>query len=137
MSLQLPMTPPVAATNPLGRARFSELYAAPARPANHPRFVVLDPRAEAFHPDWDRAARETAAILRAAAGRDPHDRDLADLVGALDLGFNRLDVAADPGLTLFAYAAEPGSRSEGAQKLLGSWAATADPGESARTTGQS
>jgi len=56
----------ILATNELGRALFSELYAAPVRPANHARFVFLDPRAEAFYADWDRAARETAAILRSA-----------------------------------------------------------------------
>jgi transcriptional regulator with XRE-family HTH domain len=156
------------AANALGRALFSELYAGPARPPNHARFVFLDPRAEAFYADWGRAARDTAAILRAAAGRDPHDRDLSDLVGELatqseafrthwaahdvrihstatkqfdhpvvgelTLSFNRLDIAADDGLTLFAYAAEPGSRSEEALKLLGSWAATVDRDESARAT---
>ena len=49
------------------------------------------------------------------------------VVGDLDLSFNRLDLAADHGLTIFTYTAEPGSRSEEALKLLGSWAATADP----------
>ena len=161
----------ILATNALGRALFSELYAGPARPPNNARFVFLDPRAEAFYPDWDRAARETAAILRSAAGRDPHDRDLSDLVGELatqseafrthwaahnvrfhatatkqlhhpvvgelTLSFNRLDIAADHGLTLFTYAAEPGSRSEEALKLLGSWAATVDRDESAHATDQS
>jgi hypothetical protein len=51
--------------------------------------------------------------------------------------FNRLDLAADPGLTIFIYTAEPGSRSEEALRLLGSWAATVDPAESPRTTDQS
>ena len=37
-----------------------------------------------------------------------------------------MDLPADHGLTIFTYAAEPGSRSEEALKLLGSWAATAD-----------
>jgi hypothetical protein len=37
-------------------------------------------------------------------------------------------------LTIFTYAAEPGSRSEQALKLLGSWAATIDLAESARAT---
>ena len=161
----------ILAANQLGRALFSELYAAPARPVNHARFVFLDPRAEAFYGDWDRAATETVAILRSAAGRDPYDRDLSDLVGELatqseafrtrwaahnvrfhntgvkhfnhpvvgelHLSFNRLDLAADPGLTIFTYTAEPGSRSEDALKLLGSWAATVDPAESARATDQS
>jgi transcriptional regulator with XRE-family HTH domain len=158
----------ILAENQLGRALFSELYAAPARPVNNARFVFLDPRAEAFYRDWDRAAADTVAILRWAAGRDPHDRDLSDLVGELatqseafrtrwaehnvrfhnaavkhfqhpvvgelSLSFNRLDLAADHGLTIFTYAAEPGSRSEEALRLLGSWAAT--PAESARATGQ-
>jgi hypothetical protein len=34
------------------------------------------------------------------------------------------DVAADPGLTVFAYTAEPRSKHEEALRLLGSWAAT-------------
>jgi transcriptional regulator with XRE-family HTH domain len=154
------------AANELGRALFSELYAAPTRPVNNARFVFLDPRAEAFYRDWDRAAGETVAILRWAAGHDPHDRDLSDLVGELatqseafrtrwaqhnvrfhdsgvkqlhhpvvgdlDLSFNRLELPADHGLTIFTYAAEPGSRSEEALQLLGSWAATVDPAEPAR-----
>jgi len=154
----------ILAANQLARALFSELYAAPARPPNHARFVFLDSRAEAFYADWDGAARTTAEILRAAAGRDPNDRELSDLVGELatksdafrtrwaahnvrfhdtglkhfhhpavgelHLSFNRLDLAADHGLTIFTYAAEPGSRFEEALKLLGSWAATVDPAES-------
>ena len=71
------------AANQLGRALFSELYAAPARPVNTARFVFLDPRAEAFFGDWDRVASESAAILRSAAGRDPYNRELSDLVGEL------------------------------------------------------
>ena len=59
------------------------------------------------------------------------------VVGELSLSFNRLDLAADPGLTLFTYTAEPGSRSEDALKLLGSWAATIDAAEPARATDQS
>ena len=158
----------VLAANQLGRALYSELYATAARPLNTARFVFLDPRAEASYGDWDRVATETVAILRSAAGRDPYNRDLSDLVGELatqseafrtrwaahnvrfhntgvklfnhpvvgelHLSYNRLDLAADPGLTIFTYTAEPGSRSEEALKLLGSWAATVDPAESARAT---
>jgi hypothetical protein len=54
------------------------------------------------------------------------------VVGELSLSFNRLDLAADHGLTIFTYAAEPGSRSEEALKLLGSWAATLDLAEATR-----
>jgi transcriptional regulator with XRE-family HTH domain len=156
----------ILAANQLGRALYSELYDMPARPVNTARFVFLDPRAEVSYADWDRIATETVAILRSAAGRDPYNRELSDLVGELatqseafrtcwathnvrfhstgtkhfnhpvvgelSLNFNRLDLAADPGLTLFTYTAEPGSRSEDALKLLGSWAATMDPAHPAR-----
>jgi MmyB-like transcription regulator ligand binding domain len=59
------------------------------------------------------------------------------VVGELSLSYNRLDLAADHGLTIFTYAAEPGSRSEEALKLLGSWAATIDAAEAERATDQS
>jgi hypothetical protein len=45
-----------------------------------------------------------------------------------------MDLAADPGLTIFTYTAEPGSKSEEALNLLGSWAATPDEAEKANTT---
>ena len=159
------------AANRLGRALYSELYADPTRPVNNARFVFLDGRAEAFYRDWDRAATDTVAILRWAAGRNPHDRDLSDLVGELatqsnefrirwaahnvrfhdtaikqlhhpivgelSLTFNRLDLGSDEGLMIFTYTAEPGSRSEDALKLLGSWAATSDSAEPAQTADQS
>jgi hypothetical protein len=71
------------AANELGRALFSELYAGPARPVNTARFVFLDPRAETTFGDWERVASESVAILRSAAGRDPYNRELSDLVGEL------------------------------------------------------
>jgi transcriptional regulator with XRE-family HTH domain len=73
----------ILAINRLGRAVFSEMYVQPQRPANFGRFVFLDPRAGTFYRDWETAARQTVAILRAEAGRAPHDRDLSDLVGEL------------------------------------------------------
>jgi transcriptional regulator with XRE-family HTH domain len=42
------------------------------------------------------------------------------LVGDLTLRYDRLEVAADPGLEIFAYMAEPGSRSEEGFRLLAS-----------------
>jgi transcriptional regulator with XRE-family HTH domain len=45
------------------------------------------------------------------------------LAGDLTLSYERLEVAADPGLEIFAYVAEPGSRSAEAFDLLASWAA--------------
>ena len=59
------------------------------------------------------------------------------VVGELSLSFNRLDLAADQGLTIFTYAAEPGARSEEALKLLGSWAATVDLAEPTHASDQS
>ena len=59
------------------------------------------------------------------------------VVGELSLSFNRMDIAADHGLTLFTYAAEPGSRSEQALNLLGSWAATIGVADPAQSTDQS
>ena len=71
------------ATNTVARGLYSEMYVEPVRPVNHARFVFLSPRATDFFVDWARAATDTVAILRTAAGRDPHDRDLSDLVGEL------------------------------------------------------
>ena len=161
----------ILAANQLGHALFSELYTTAARPVNNARFVFLDPRAEMFYADWERVAGECVAILRWAAGRDPHDRNLSDLVGELatqselfrtrwaahdvrfhntgvktfnhpfvgelSLTYNRLDLPADHGLTIFTYTAEPSSRSEEALKLLGSWAATVDNAASVHATEQS
>jgi transcriptional regulator with XRE-family HTH domain len=145
--------------NELGRALYPALFGEGRRqPANWARFVFLAPEAPAFYGDWDRAAKDCVAILRAEAGRNPHDPELTDLVGQLatrseafrrlwaahnvrlhtrgiktfnhpvvgelELSFERLEVAADPGLMIVAYTAEPGSRSAQAFDLLASWAAT-------------
>ena len=61
----------ILATNQLGRALFSELYAAPARPANFARFVFLDPRAEPFYADWDRDRAPRASRIRRRHARRP------------------------------------------------------------------
>jgi hypothetical protein len=71
------------AINALGRALYAPVFDDPARPANLARFNFLDPRAEDFFPDWDDAANTTVALLRTEAGRDPHNRDLTDLIGEL------------------------------------------------------
>lgn len=52
------------------------------------------------------------------------------VVGALDLTYETMQLTADAGLMLFAYSAEPGTRSEQALDLLASWAAT--PQDAAR-----
>ena len=50
------------------------------------------------------------------------------LVGELKLGFEAMPMPADPGLTLTAYSAEPGSPTQDALRLLASWSATPDRG---------
>jgi transcriptional regulator with XRE-family HTH domain len=148
----------VLAANALGYALYSQMFAGPWRSANAARFIFLDPSAREFYPDWNKAANDTVAVLRASAGRDPYDRCLSDLVGELStqsddfrtrwaqhnvrqhvtgikhfhhpavgdlsLTYDRLDLVADPGLTMYTYTAEPGSRHEETLKLLGSWGAT-------------
>ena len=48
------------------------------------------------------------------------------LVGELILSFESMELVADPGLMMFVYTAEPGSKSEQALNLLASWTATPD-----------
>ena len=43
----------------------------------------LDPHARTFWGNWERAADDTVAMLRAEAGRDPYDKALTELVGEL------------------------------------------------------
>lgn len=158
----------VLAVNPLGRVFYSDVYAAPTNQENLARFTFLDPLSRRFYPDWDLAADVAVAILRTEAGRNPHDKDLHDLVGELStrddafrtrwgshnvrhhgtgtkrfhhqavgeltLAYEGLEMAAEPGLTLTVYAAEPGSPSEEGLRLLASWAATRETETPARET---
>jgi transcriptional regulator with XRE-family HTH domain len=73
------------AANKLGYALYSEMFsrASGPGPVNSARYVFLDPGARDFYVDWPRAASDVVAVLRSAAGRDPYDRDLSDLVGEL------------------------------------------------------
>ncbi|MTE17573.1 helix-turn-helix domain-containing protein [Streptomyces sp. TRM43335] len=146
------------ATNQLARAFYDDVYATAGNQANLARFQFLDPASRRFYPDWDLAADIAVAILRTEAGRNPHDKDLHDLVGELStrsdafrtrwgahnvrhhgtgtkrfhhhavgdltLAYEGLEMAAEPGLTLTIYTAEPGSASEEGLSLLSSWAAT-------------
>ena len=73
------------AANQLGYALYSDMFsrATGPGPVNSARYIFLDPGARDFYADWDRAANDVAALLRTAAGHDPCDRDLTDLVGEL------------------------------------------------------
>ena len=72
----------ILGANALGRALYHEMFDGQERP-NAARFAFLDPRAPEFYVDGDRIARDIVASLRSAAGRNPYDRDLSDLVGEL------------------------------------------------------
>ena len=155
------------AANRLGAALFAPVLTSPAQPANNARFLFLDPAARDFYVGWERQAQDVVAMLRAEAGRSPHDKALSNLIGELStrsenfrtwwaahnvrfhqtgvkrfchpvvgdltLTFEALDLAADAGLRISAYTAEPGTPSEDALKVLASWAATLE--QQAGTTG--
>ena len=58
------------------------------------------------------------------------------MAGDLSLTFEALDLAADAGLRISVYTAEPGSASEDALNLLASWAVTLDQAEISQTAGE-
>ncbi|MCF6467961.1 helix-turn-helix domain-containing protein [Nonomuraea sp. MG754425] len=77
----------IVACNALARAVLAPVFDSPVTTrhgrANIARYVFLDPGSQQFFVDWDEAAVVSAALLRAKAGREPHDRALRDLVGEL------------------------------------------------------
>jgi transcriptional regulator with XRE-family HTH domain len=87
----------------------------------------LSTRSEAFRTRW---AGHNVRFHDTGVKRLRHP-----VVGELNLAFNRLEVSADPGYTVLAYAAQPGSPDEQALKLLASWAATPDARASKATPG--
>ena len=71
------------ATNALGRAFYSPVIGDGGRVPNLARFQFLDPASRDFYPDWELFSEMCVGIMRAEAGRDPHDRTMQDLVGEL------------------------------------------------------
>ncbi|MHA6523968.1 helix-turn-helix transcriptional regulator [Tessaracoccus sp. G1721] len=72
------------AWNTLGRALLDEMITgSSSQPPNFARYLFLDPRSHVFYPDWEEVAFVNVAMLRTEAGRDPHDKQLQDLVGEL------------------------------------------------------
>ncbi|GAB3389992.1 helix-turn-helix transcriptional regulator [Humibacter soli] len=69
------------AANRLGRALYAPVFAS-SKP-NSARFAFLDPAAHDFYREWETTARELVATMRGAAGRNPYDKALSDLVGEL------------------------------------------------------
>ena len=78
----------------------------------------LSTRSEEFRQLW---ARHDVRFHISGTKRFHHAQ-----VGDLKLNYERLEVVFDTDLTIFAYTAEPGTRSADALSLLGSLAATTD-----------
>ena len=76
----------------------------------------LSTRSEPFRTKW---ANHNVRFHRTGVKRLHHP-----VVGDLELAYEAMELPADPGLTMFAYTAEPASPSEERLKLLASWAAT-------------
>jgi transcriptional regulator with XRE-family HTH domain len=81
----------------------------------------LSTRSELFRTLW---AAHNVRLHRRGLKRIHHP-----LVGDLELTYEAMEFPADPGLTMFAYSAEPNSPSEDALKLLASWAVTLELAE--------
>ncbi|GAA1674786.1 helix-turn-helix transcriptional regulator [Streptomyces yatensis] len=77
----------IIASNALCRALYSPMFDSDTTGdrgcANFPRYFFLDPGSSDFFVDWEEGARATVAVLRAEAGREPHDRALRELIGEL------------------------------------------------------
>jgi transcriptional regulator with XRE-family HTH domain len=78
----------------------------------------LSTRSEHFRTWW---AAHNVRFHRTGSKRFHHP-----VVGDLTLTFEALDLAADAGLRISAYTAEPGTPADDALKLLATWAATLD-----------
>ncbi|MFB7600302.1 helix-turn-helix transcriptional regulator [Streptomyces sp. NPDC056160] len=77
----------IVAANALARALFAPMFTSHTvdehgRP-NFARYYFLDDASHDFVDDWQGAANTTTALLRAEAGRYPHDKALRELVGEL------------------------------------------------------
>ncbi|TDD44651.1 XRE family transcriptional regulator [Nonomuraea terrae] len=77
----------LVAVNALARSVLAPVFDSPTTAqhgrANLARYVFLDPGSRQFFVDWDAAAVVAAALLRAEAGRETHDRALRELIGEL------------------------------------------------------
>jgi transcriptional regulator with XRE-family HTH domain len=79
---------------------------------------LLSTRSEEFRVHW---ARHDVRFHRSGTKRFRHP-----LVGDITLAYDRLELPADPGLSIVTYSAEPGSPSEGALAELARWSTTRD-----------
>jgi transcriptional regulator with XRE-family HTH domain len=73
----------LVAANALGFALMSPMLDNPANQRNAARFTFLDPASRSFYVDWAQGADSIVARMRMRVGRNPHDRDVTDLIGEL------------------------------------------------------
>lgn len=73
----------VLGMNDLARALYHPNGDEAAPPQNFARFVFFDTGSRDQVPDWESTAQDVVAILRQEAARDPHNRDLSDVIGEL------------------------------------------------------
>lgn len=73
----------IVATNPLGRALLAPVLDDAASRGNNARFTFFNPGARIFYPEWEQGASSIVATLRSDVGRNPHDRELTNLIGEL------------------------------------------------------
>lgn len=71
------------AINALGRALLAPMLNDPEARGNGARFLFLSPVARTFYPEWERSANSVVASMRIAAGQNPRDTRLTDLIGEL------------------------------------------------------
>jgi transcriptional regulator with XRE-family HTH domain len=88
----------------------------------------LSTRSEEFRTRW---ADHNVRLHQTGTKRFHHP-----VVGDLTLTFEMMELAAGPGLNLLTFTAEPGSKSDEALNLLGSWAATIEQEQTTPTGGQ-
>ncbi len=76
----------ILAMNDLSRELYHPGGVTPPAAENFARYLFLDPAARTALERWEDMAEDSVAILRQEAGRAPHSRELADLVGELSVG---------------------------------------------------
>lgn len=73
----------VVAANALGRALYAPVFERGTATPNLARFIFFDSSAGYVFPDWDSAADDAVALLRAEGARSPHSPVVTGLVGEL------------------------------------------------------
>ncbi|MFF7655107.1 helix-turn-helix transcriptional regulator [Streptomyces sp. NPDC007983] len=100
------------AANPLARALYGEVLE--QEPANTCRFAFLDPRVTRLYPEWERVTRDAVGALRVEVAKNPHDRELSNLIG-------ELSTHSDAFRTLWG-AHDVHVFTEGTERFAGKWA---------------